>query len=119
MLTQRQRSGNKAEDAVLVEAKSHGLRLVERNYQTRQGELDLLVTDGESLIVIEVRYRARQDFGSAIESVTSVKQRRIIAATKGFLMRHPQWNNAPIRFDVVGVDPNGRLNWVENAFLGE
>lgn len=119
MLTSRKRSGNKAENTVLTAAMQRGLKLVERNFQTRFGELDLLLTDDETLIVTEVRYRARQDFGSAIESVTVTKQRRIIAATKGFLIARPRWCNAPIRFDVVGVSTDGQLNWIENAFLGE
>lgn len=119
MLTSRKRSGNKAEDAALAAARERGLKLVERNYLTRRGELDLLLTDGDSLIVAEVRYRARSDFGSAAESVTLSKQRRIIAATKGFLLAQPQWNNAPVRFDVIALDAQGNLDWIENAFFGE
>lgn len=119
METTRQRSGRLAEEAVLAAARARKLALVARNYATRHGELDLIVSDGKALIIVEVRYRARSDYGLAVESVTRAKQQRIIAATKGFLAAHAKWRNAPVRFDVVGVDGQGQLNWIEQAFLGE
>lgn len=119
METTRQRSGRLAEDAVLAAATARKLRLVERNYRTRYGELDLIVSDGKTLIIIEVRYRGRSDYGLAVESVTRAKQQRIIAATRGFLATHAIWRNAAVRFDVVGVDSQGQINWIEQAFLGE
>lgn len=117
MKTRRQQSGQAAEDTVLAAAKKRGLRQLARNYRTRRGELDLVLTAGDTLVVVEVRLRRRSDYGSAVESVTNAKQGRIIAATRQFLVEHPQWAESPVRFDVVGVDAQGRLDWIDNAFL--
>ncbi len=104
---------------MLVRAKQRGLKLVAQNFHTRYGELDLVLRDGQTLVIVEVRYRARDDFGEAAATVTQAKQRRIVAATKGYMAAHNQWRDAPVRFDVVGVNAAGELNWIEQAFLAE
>lgn len=119
MAVDRKARGDSAEDIVLAEAKKRGWRFIERNYRTRRGELDLVFADTDTLVIIEVRMRTHPGYGSAIASVDARKQRRIIAATRRFLCEHPRWANAPLRFDVVGLDASGITDWVENAFLSE
>lgn len=87
-----------------------------RNFHSRRGELDLVLREGEELVIAEVRYRGREDFGKAIASVNFAKRRRIIAATRYFLVTHPEHAERPVRFDVIGVGPGDRLEWIEAAF---
>jgi putative endonuclease len=90
------------------------LRLVERNYRCRLGELDLVMRDGEVLVFVEVRYRRSRAFGGGAESVGTVKQGRLIAAAQHYL----QARNAgadPSRFDVVALDGAG-CDWIRDAF---
>jgi len=91
-----------------------GLKPVSRNYRCKQGELDLIMTDQQTLVIIEVRYRKTDQYGSALESVTRTKQSRIIAATHIFLSS--QKTDRPIRFDVVAISGNGKIEWIQNAF---
>ena len=91
-----------------------GLKLVCRNYRCKQGELDLIMTDQQTLVIIEVRYRKTDQYGSALESVTRTKQSRIIAATHIYLSS--QKTDRPIRFDVVAISGNGKIEWIQNAF---
>ena len=91
-----------------------GLKLVCRNYRCKQGELDLIMTDQQTLVIIEVRYRKTDQYGSALESVTRTKQSRIIAATHIYLSSHK--TDRPIRFDVVAISGNGKIEWIQNAF---
>jgi putative endonuclease len=97
-----------------------GLRILARGYRCRLGELDLVASDGERLIVVEVRARAKSGFGSAIESIGPRKQRRIVLATRHFLMRNPVWNSQPFRFDVIAFDAiessAPKITWLKNAF---
>jgi putative endonuclease len=98
-----------------------GLVILERGYQCRLGELDLVALDANALVIVEVRYRGRQDFGSALESVTWHKQSRILRATRHYLMRHPHRAGLPLRFDVVAIDKRRsrpQLEWLRNAFGG-
>jgi putative endonuclease len=85
----------------------------------RGGELDLVYRAGELLVVVEVRYRSRSDYGGAAGSVTATKQRRIVLATRHLLADNPRFAELPIRFDVVGVDDSNTLDWIEDAFYGE
>lgn len=106
---------NRHEQLARKHLKKKGLTLIGKNYLCQYGEIDLIMSDQEYLIFIEVRYRQRQDYGSALESVTISKQNKIIRSAQYFLITHLQWQNHPIRFDIVAIDKK-QLNWVKNAF---
>jgi putative endonuclease len=91
-----------------------GLKPVSRNFRCKQGELDLIMTDRQTLVIIEVRFRKTDKYGSAAESITRAKQSRIIAATHIYLASHK--TDGPIRFDVVALSGNGNIDWIQNAF---
>lgn len=91
----------------------HGLSLVERNYRTRFGEIDLIMRDGEALIFVEVRLRKNDDFGGAAASIGTHKQRRLVAAAQQYIsaLRHPP----PCRFDAVLI-MGTQIEWLKDAF---
>lgn len=99
---------------------AHGLRILERGYRCRLGELDIVCRDASTLVVVEVRARAGNAYVKAVESVNHPKRRRILCATRHFLMRHPEWHEKPVRFDVIAIDAADTdspvLSWVRNAF---
>ncbi len=101
---------NRAE-RMLAEA---GLSILQRNYRCRQGEIDLIARDGDTLVFVEVRSRSRQDYGSAAESITSTKQRRIIAAARHYLAKLPRM--PACRFDAVTLDAGAEPVWIKSAF---
>jgi len=110
-------AGRQAEDDALTYLQSQGLRLVERNYRCRQGEIDLIMEEGPRLVFVEVRYRANPRYGSALESVHGRKRARLVAAASHYLTtRHL---DRPARFDVIGMSPEGdrlSLQWIQDAF---
>lgn len=81
-----------------------GYRLLWRNYRTRRGELDVVALEGEVLVIVEVRYRARDDYGTAADSVTWRKQSRWVRAARELLAREPALARRPARFDLVEVE---------------
>lgn len=99
---------------------SQGLKLSDQNYQTRIGELDLIMEEENTLVFIEVRYRKNDHFGSPIASVDAQKQKRIILAAEIYLQAHRWAREKPIRFDVVGISPKKKdelqFDWIKNAF---
>lgn len=107
-------AGKNAEDKAYDYLISKGLEPICRNYRCKQGELDLVMKDQQSLVIIEVRYRKSDVYGSALESVTASKQSRIIAATHHYLST--QQTDWPLRFDVLAISGNNNINWVKNAF---
>jgi len=116
--TTRQR-GNQWELAAESFLKKRGLRPLQRNYGVRVGEIDLIMMDGDTLVFAEVRYRADEYHGSGAESVTRVKQQRIIRAARSFLARHRGRSDICCRFDVISIgNSEGRtlFHWIQNAF---
>jgi putative endonuclease len=106
--------GKSAEEQAHEFLVGKGLKPVCRNYRCKQGELDLVMRDQQALVIIEVRYRKSDVYGSALESVTLSKQARIIAATQHYLSTLRA--DCPLRFDVVAISGNGDINWIKNAF---
>lgn len=106
--------GQSAEQQAHEHLIAQGLKPVCRNFSCRQGELDIVMLDGETLVIIEVRFRKSERFGGAAESITAKKKARIIAASRYYLATHPQ--DRPVRFDVVAISPAKGLNWIKNAF---
>jgi len=76
-----------------------GLTIVGRNFRTRFGEIDLIAKDGRTLVFVEVRLRSSQRFGGAVESITSAKRARMVAAAREYLARTP--GEPACRFDAV------------------
>lgn len=115
--------GHRAEDLACARLAEHGLRLRERNYRCPYGEIDLILEDGKSLVFVEVRYRRQDRFGSPAETVDGRKQRRLRAAAKHYLQRHPEDCNKPCRFDIVAITGSTEaaqsaadVRWLQNAF---
>lgn len=96
-----------------------GLVVLYRNWRRRSGEIDIVAMHGEVLVIIEVRVRNHAGFGSAADSVTHAKQRRIVRTTQQLLQQQPQLARLRLRFDVIEARPNGsafELNWIRHAF---
>jgi putative endonuclease len=100
---QHLRHGAGAEAVAAGYLAGQGLEAVARNFRSRFGELDLVMTHGPVLVVVEVRSRRNPAWVSPAATVNRGKQRRIVGATRYFLLRHPRFAGWPVRFDVVEV----------------
>lgn len=112
--TGRQLHGQAGEDRALEYLSGRGLKLVERNFRCKVGEIDLVMQDRGSLVFVEVRRRASLAHGGALASVTPAKQRRMVRAAQFYLQRYR--HVPPCRFDVVAIDGD-HLNWLRNAIV--
>ena len=95
-----------------------GLHLIERNYRTRRGEIDLIMEDGETLVFVEVRQRRSSVHGHPLETVDQRKQARIRRAAENFLLQHRRYRDRPCRFDVLSFSgADGKtIDWIPHAF---
>jgi putative endonuclease len=79
-----------------------GLRVLDRNWRCREGELDIVAREGPALVFCEVKTRRGTGYGHPVEAVTAAKQRRLRLLAHRWLAAHDE--HAPdLRFDVVGV----------------
>ncbi len=114
--------GRQAEDLACAWLQRHGLRLLARNHRCRAGELDLVMADGDELVVVEVRYRAGTGFGTAAETVDGRKRVRLLRATRHFLAAGPARGYSAVRFDVVALEGDlaqPRIRWLRDAFTAD
>ncbi|MGA8752595.1 YraN family protein [Candidatus Deferrimicrobium sp.] len=103
----RKAQGDAAEERACRHLEGSGLTIVERNFRTRGGEIDIVARKGDVLVFVEVRSREDVGFGTPEGSVTPAKRRRIVAAARQYLSKVPlsSWREA--RFDVIAIEGSG------------
>ena len=115
--------GEDAEAACCNYLASHGLKLVDRNFSCRVGEIDIIMNDNNMLVFVEVRFRKNNSFGGGLESITVSKQNKLRKTAELYMQQNNQYKNA--RFDVVSMSANTqsgpsqqhyRFDWIKNAF---
>lgn len=107
--------GSSYEELACAYLQDKGYRIADRNFSMRGGELDIVARDKETVVFVEVRYRADDVHGSPLETVNVTKQRRICRTAQFYLLKHGYPENVSIRFDVIAVTGD-RIEHVENAF---
>jgi len=110
------KTGAQAEQWAAQYLQQQGLKLIEQNYRSRFGEIDLIMQDGEERVFVEVRLRANASFGGAAASIDHRKQQRIISTAQQYLAGLTR--TPPCRFDAVLMsDAKGSgAQWLKNAF---
>jgi len=109
--------GQEAEDLALGYLQQQGLTLIERNYRSRYGEIDLIMRDQQHIVFVEVRFRSSQRYGGALSSVDIHKQRKLIKCAQQYIANTP--SRLGFRFDVLAISPSSQqhdIQWLTNAF---
>ena len=96
-----------------------GLQLIDHNFSTTLGEIDLIMRDGSTLVFIEVRQRRSAAYGLAEETIGHRKQERIRRVANQFLQRNSKGDDQQCRFDVFAVNGDQTektIRWIKSAF---
>ena len=101
---------------------SRGLLVLERNYRCKAGEIDLICSQDEQLVFVEVRARHNSRYASAAASVTRDKQHKIIRTAQHYLQRRNASDRCPCRFDIIAFSPSqgsdkDRIQWLKKRPL--
>jgi putative endonuclease len=118
MLNFKQLFGRNSEQRAAGHLKKLGYRILERNYRTRLGEVDIIARDGASIVFVEVKARHSRRFGPPKAAVTAAKQRKLSMVALEYLKSTGQMQ-AKARFDVLSIvsDAGGdRVELIKNAF---
>lgn len=112
--------GQLTEDIAAQYLTAQGLILVEKNVHCRQGEIDLILQDHDTLVFVEVKYRKNNNFGGALAAISLSKQKKIKHCVAFFLHQSGlnEYNTA-CRFDVIALEGNinqPQVTWIKNAF---
>ena len=100
--------GRAGEDMACAHLQGRGMRVLQRNFRCRGGEIDVIARDGEVVVFVEVKERTGSSHGAAIEAVTPLKRHRVLRAARHYAAKHGL-SESPLRFDVVAIDwgPDG------------
>lgn len=107
--------GQEAEQFAATFLQQQGLKLLEKNYSCKFGEIDLIMRDSKSLVFVEVRLRKNSNFGGAAASITYSKQLKLRKTAEFYLQQH---GNSPCRFDAILMQQASMdgIEWIKNAF---
>jgi putative endonuclease len=118
MLNPRQIFGEKGESIAVRHLKKKGYKILEKNYRTKLGEIDIIAKDKDTLVFVEVKSRRSWQFGNPKAAVTHAKQRKISKVALYYLKTNDR-SNAKARFDVVTITATrdkSQIEIVKNAF---
>jgi putative endonuclease len=118
MLNKMQKFGEKGEAIAVGQLKKEGYKIIETNYRTKLGEIDIIAKDKDTIVFVEVKARRSVHFGSPKWAVTPKKQKKISIVALYYLKCTNQ-STAKARFDVVTVTLNQdtpRIEIIKNAF---
>lgn len=118
MVVHKKKSGELAEQRACDYLQAQGLELITKNFRTVAGEIDLIMCDDKEIVFVEVRSRAHEEYGSAIESININKQRKILKTAFYFLQQRNGFHKANCRFDVIGVSHDD-IEWIQDAFTAD
>lgn len=99
---QKKELGSCGEDVACNYLEKIGYKIIERNFLSRQGEIDIIAKDGTEYVFVEVKTRSSNFYGKPAEAVNEVKKKHIYKTTKYYLYIH-NLENAFVRFDVIEV----------------
>lgn len=109
------RAGALGEEQAARYLQAKGWRILERNFSSPYGELDIIAQDGKTLVFAEVKTRSYKAYGGPLMAVTPAKQKRL-ALTAAAYIKAKGLKFDSIRFDVLCVLPEG-IELVPNAFF--
>ena len=118
MQTKQQKLGEKGESLAARFLKKNGYKIIEQNYRTQLGEIDIIAKEKKTIVFVEVKSRRSTRFGNPKWAVTPQKQRKISMVALYYLKTTEQ-TNAKARFDVVAITANRdqpQIEIVKNAF---
>ena len=114
MSIQRQQFGKKGEMDAVKHLKRNGYRIMEQNYRTRLGEIDIIAKEGKTIAFIEVKARKSSHFGNPKWAITPKKQRNM-SMTALYYLKETHQSREKARFDVVTIQSD-RIEIIKNAF---
>ena len=111
-------TGNQGEKRASAYLESKGFEIIERNWRTNRGELDIIAVKNDILVFVEVKTLPNGTLDMIQRELNYQKRERILKTSKRFLLKHREYNNSYVRFDVIVIDMPGLepVYHIENAF---
>ena len=99
--------GRAGEEAAALHLEKKGMRILQKNFRSRKGEIDIVALDGQTVVFAEVKAWSTYGIDVLEYAIDARKQHKIIETSKYFLSLHREYRYMAIRFDVIFVCPEG------------
>ena len=111
-------TGNDGENRAVAYLEAKGFEIIERNWRTNRGEIDIIAFKNDTLVFVEVKTLPNGTLDMIQRELNNQKRERILKTSKRFLLKHREYNNSYVRFDVIVIDMPGLepVYHIENAF---
>ena len=109
------KKGQSGEEAAALLLEEKGMKIIEKNFRSRTGEVDIIALDGETLVFAEVKAWSAYGIDSLEQAINTKKRHKIIETSKYFLSLHREYKYMAIRFDVIFISPGG-ITHLASAF---
>ena len=111
----KRKLGKKYEELASKYLIAKNYKIIETNFFSRFGEIDIIAKDVDYLVFVEVKFRNSRDYGYGYESVNKLKQNHIIKTAKFYMYMKKINLNSKVRFDVLSFDREN-ITLFKNAF---
>ena len=110
--------GNSGENRACEHLLKNGYEILERNWRTQRGEIDIIAYKNNTVVFVEVKTLPNGTLDMIQKELNHQKQQRILKTSKCYLLNHRQYSNSYVRFDVIVIDmPDLEpVYHIENAF---
>ena len=110
--------GNSGENRACEHLLKNGYEILERNWRTQRGEIDIIAYKNNTVVFVEVKTLPNGTLDMIQKELNHQKQQRILKTSKCYLLNHRQYNDSYVRFDVIVIDMPGleAVYHIENAF---
>ncbi|GAA3593497.1 YraN family protein [Nonomuraea rosea] len=95
--------GKQGEQVAVTYLEAEGMKIIDRNWRCRHGEIDIIAEEGPNLIVVEVKTRSGRSHGTALESVSPAKLARLRMLAARWLATQPRTFDT-VRVDVIALE---------------
>ena len=106
--------GRSGEDAAASYLEGKGIKILEKNFRSRMGEIDIIALDGDSLVFVEVKNWSFYGIDALEHAIDAKKRHKIIETSKYFLSLHREYRYMAVRFDVILISSG--ITHLESAF---
>jgi len=116
----RKSIGKEGEDRAALYLVEHGFTILNRNWRTKRGEIDIIAAKENIIVFVEVKTLPSGSLETLAHELDQRKQKRITETAKCFIAINRKYNDSIIRFDVIVIDMPGfpGVYHIENAFFG-
>lgn len=112
----RRNIGRTGEEQAAAYLRQMGFTILERNFWTPFGEVDIIAEKEDVVVYVEVKYRSTNNYGDPLEAVNKKKQRQISRVANYHYASYTREKECSCRFDVIGIYGDGAIRHIENAF---